>query len=114
MKQVSKIVDGVRCVIGQATKKPNTITMTISGKFAIEAVEYFEALRKGDEITEGLDGLVLMAHYAEDADESSEEESDLEVSGEDVILDLTETLDKVLEDDELIEEEGDPDRELNE
>lgn len=82
MKQVSKIVDGVRCVIGQATKKPNTVTMQVSGKFVMEAVEYFDALRKGEEITEGLIGLELIAHYAEDVKEADLEEKIIKATNE--------------------------------
>lgn len=88
MKQVSKIVDGVRCVIGQATKKPNTVTMTVSGKFAIEAVEFFDAMRKGEEITEGLIGMELIAHYAGEETEAELEEK---------IDEITDTLDEATE-----------------
>lgn len=100
MKQVSKIVDGVRCVIGQATKKPNTVTMQVSGKFAMEAVKYFDALRTGEEITEGLIGLELIAHYAEDVKEADLEEKVIEITGT-----LEETIDEALEDEKVEPEE---------
>ena len=46
-KIVSTNLDAVKCVIGQSTKKDNTVTMKVDSKVIIEAVELYDSIKKG-------------------------------------------------------------------
>jgi hypothetical protein len=64
-KIVSTNLDAVKCVIGQSTKKDNTVTMKVDPRIIIEAVELWESMKKGLKPTSGLLGFKLVAVYAE-------------------------------------------------
>ena len=72
----SEQLESVSCVIGQKTRKPNTVTMTVSSNFIIEVVTLFEQLKVGKKPTKGLCGLKLIAEYVEDIED---EEKQLEL-----------------------------------
>lgn len=90
-KIISANVDGVKCVIGQSTSKSNTITMRISAKDVIPAVEFFDLKRNGEQPEQGLIGYELVAVYADelevDPDEGKQDDLDLEIVEEEDPLD---------------------------
>lgn len=82
-KNISTNLESVRCVIGQSTRKHNTITMIVSPDEIIEAVKFFDDRKKGIKPKEGLIGYELVAVYAEpDPDKGKHRELDLDLVDE--------------------------------
>lgn len=65
-KQVSTSLYGVKCVIGQSTRMPNTVTMRVDRETVKDAVDLYD-LQKDDETPKsGLLGFKLVAVYADE------------------------------------------------
>lgn len=69
----SEQLESINCVIGKSTRKPNSVTMTISSTFMIEVVALFELLKAGKKPKTGLCGLKLIAEYVEDIEDSEKQ-----------------------------------------
>lgn len=93
-------IENVNCVIGQNTKKPNTITMRIAEADILEAVALFKTLREGNKPETGLIGYELIAVYADESDVDNEViELDLSgapVQGDELIDGMADSLDSAM------------------
>lgn len=59
---------------GHSTRKPSTVTMAVTHKFALEVAELLEDyLKKGETPEKGLIKLELLARYVEDENSNEEE-----------------------------------------
>lgn len=88
-KTISTKMENVKCVIGQNTKQPNTVTMRIHERDILEAVQLFQTLREGNKPESGLIGLELSAIYLDESDMQDNETIELDfnsdpVSGEEL------------------------------
>lgn len=98
---ISTKMENVKCVIGQNTKQPNTITMRVPETEIIEAVNLFKTLREGNKPESGLLGYELVAVYADGSDKKEDEIIELKLSddaasGEDLVDGLIENIEGVL------------------
>ena len=100
---VSGLIESMRYNGGHSTKQSSTVTMAVTHKFATEVANLIEDYqKKGIEPEEGLIRLELIAHYADDrpgyidSDEGERPPDDAE-EGEQIIEDLTDTVEVALD-----------------
>lgn len=92
---VSGVIESLRYTGSFSTKKPSTVTMVVTHKFATEVANLIEDYqKKGIEPEEGLIRLELIAHYADDS--IAPEEQQYEVVDEDEMAE--QIVDKLNED----------------
>lgn len=75
-EKVSVKMENIACVIGQNTRKHNTVTMRVDRSFILEALDLYEAEREGRDPGKGLVGVELVAVYQ---DEVSPEQMELPI-----------------------------------
>ncbi len=61
----SRALDSVEYNGGKRTRRPSIVTMAVDHRFAVEVSELNEDLKNGNERTEGLIGVKLVAVYAD-------------------------------------------------
>lgn len=109
---ITGAIEEVRYNGGHSTRKPSTVTMTVSHKFAIEVADLMEDyIKAGIEPEQGLLRLELIAVYADPEEDESyeidplkalsnknttEERPDDSEAGE-IVTDLTVDVDEVLD-----------------
>lgn len=64
-KIVSTSLYGVKCVIGQSTRMPNTITMRVDRVIIKDAVDLYDLQKEDETPKSGLLGFKLVAVYAD-------------------------------------------------
>lgn len=102
---ITGAIEEVRYNGGHSTRKPSTVTMTVSHKFAIEVADLMEDyIKAGIEPDQGLLRLELIAVYADELEESDPfptgppEDTEPENSKPGVIInELAEMVDEALE-----------------
>ena len=112
---VSGLIESMRYNGGHSTKQMSTVTMAVSHKFATEVANFIEDYKKkGVEPEEGLIRLELIAHYDNGEEEKEPTpylmdsfEDDNSEDGEQIIDDLTETVDEALDGVDVEEATGD-------